>query len=255
MDGAASNSSLHQFVQRRGVRCDVRVDGQIAAGQHHRHAVFADGSGQHDLVAGLDELTCQPSALRDHAHTGGGDVDAVGGALAHDLGVTGDDLHTGAGRRFAHVGDDLAEFGDREALLDDERRRQPLRPRARHGQVVDRAVHRDVPDRTAGKTPRRNDIRVGGERQPLTRGGLQHRGVAELLELVVAERLEEHRVDECRRGLPARTVRERHHVVEQPRPALPELVDAFQHPVFALGGAHRVGGQVRAPFLGRVMCS
>ena len=67
-------------------------------------------------------------------------------------------------------------------------------------------------------------------------GGSQRRGVTELFEFGVAERLEEHRVDECRRRLAARAVRERHHVVEQTWPPLPELVDAFQHAVFALGG-------------------
>ncbi len=82
-------------------------------------------------------------AFRDHADARGRDEDAVGGALADDLGVAGDDLHTGPGRRFGHVGDDFAQFGDGEALLDDEGRRKPLRACTRHREVVDRAVHRD----------------------------------------------------------------------------------------------------------------
>jgi hypothetical protein len=57
-----------------------------------------------------------------------------------------------------------------------------------------------------------------------------------LFEFGVAERLEKHGVDECGRRLAARAVRKRHHVVEQTRPSLPELVDALQHTVFTLSG-------------------
>ena len=42
---------------------------------------------------------------------------------------------------------------------------------------------------------------------------------------------------------------------DQPRPALPELVDALQHTVFALGRAHCFGTQACAPFSGRDICS
>ena len=178
-------------------------------------------------------------ALGDHARRPAvRDVHTVGGALADDFRVAGDDLHAGLRRCFAHVGDDLAEFGDRETFFDHEGRRQPLRASARDREVIDGAVHRDVTDGPARKAPRRNDIRVGGERQPFARRGAQRRGVAELFEFVVAERLEEHGVDQCRRRLPAGTVRERHHLVEQTWPSLPELVDAFQHTVFALSGRH-----------------
>ena len=185
------------------------------------------------MSPGLHEVAGQLPALGDHADTCGGDVHAVGRALADDLRIAGDDLHARLRRGFAHVGDDFAEFGDRETLLDDERRRQPLRTGARHREVVDRSVHGDVADGSARKAPRRNDIRVGREREPFTGGGTQRGGVAELFEFVVAERLEEHRVDQRGRRLAACPVRERHHVVEQPRPALPELVDPFQHTVFA----------------------
>ena len=186
------------------------------------------------MSPGWTSSRAQSPALRDHADTGGGDVDAVRCALADDLGVAGDDLYAGPGRGFAHVGDDFAEFVDRKALLDDEGGRQPLRASARYREVVDGAVHGDVADRTAWKAPRRNDIGVGGERQPVARRGAKRGGVAELFEFVVAERLEEHRVDERRRRLAAGAVRERHHFFEQPRASLPELVDPFQHAVFAL---------------------
>ena len=69
----------------------------------------------------------------------------------------------------------------------------------------------------------------------VTGWGAQHGGVTELFEFVVAECLEENGVDESSRRLAARAVRERDHVVEQPRAPLPELVDPFQHSVFASG--------------------
>ena len=157
VDGAAASSDLDEFVHGRGVGGDVGVDGQVAAGQHDGHPVLADRPGQHHLVAGLHEAAGQLPAFGDHADACGGDVHTVGRALADDLRVAGDDLHTRLRRGFAHVGDDFAEFGDREALLDDERRRQPLRPRARHREVVDRSVHGDMADGSARKAPRRND--------------------------------------------------------------------------------------------------
>src|SRR6185312_3249971 len=242
---------LDEFVHGRGVGGDVGVDGQVAAGQHDGHPVLADRPRQHHLVAGPHEAAGQLPAFGDHADARGGDVDTVGSALADNLRVAGDDLHTRLRRGFAHVGDDFAEFGDFEALLDDERRRQPLWPRARHREVIDRSVDGDVADGSARKAPRRNDKRVGREREPFTRCGAQDGGVTELFEFFVAKRLEEHRVDQRRRRLAARPVRERHHIVEQPWSALPELVDPLQHAVFAV----RRGAHAWAPDSGRAMCS
>ena len=48
----------------------------------------------------------------------------------------------------------------------------------------------------------------------------------------VAERLHEHRVDQCRRGLSARPVRQGHVVVEQPRTAPAERLDALDDLAF-----------------------
>ena len=96
-------------------------------------------------------------------------------------------------------------------------------------------MHRYVPDGSAGKAQRLNDIRVGGKREPFARRCAQRRGVAELFQFLVAERFEEHRVDQGCRGFPAGAVGEGDDVVEETRAALPELVDPFQHTVFAVG--------------------
>ena len=116
--------------------------------------------------------------------------------------------------RLGHVGDDRAQLVDREALLDHERGRQPRRPRALHGEVVDGAVHREVADRAAGEPQRLHDERVGGERQPLA--GSAASSVAASASgagLAVGERLEEHRVDERGRGLAAGAVGQRDDLV------------------------------------------
>ena len=62
--------------------------------------------------------------------------------------------HAGGRRGRGHVGDDGAELGDREALLDHEGGRQPRRPPALHGEVVDRPVDGQVPDRATREPSR-----------------------------------------------------------------------------------------------------
>ena len=62
--GAAAEEPLDQPADRSGVRADVGLEGQVAAGQHHRHAVVADRArAQHD-VARLHPLGPEPAALR-----------------------------------------------------------------------------------------------------------------------------------------------------------------------------------------------
>jgi hypothetical protein len=92
-------------------------------------------------------------ALGNHPYARGRNVHTVGGALADDFRVPGNDLHTCLGRCLAHVGDDLAQFGNRKAFFDHEGRRKPLRPSARDCEVIDGPVHRDVTDGSTRKTP------------------------------------------------------------------------------------------------------
>ena len=105
---------------------------------------------------------------------------------------------------------------------------------ARHGEVVDRAVHREMADRAAGKAPRLHDERVGGERQPLAgrqrRASPRRRGAA----VAAGERVEEHRIDERGRRLAAGAVGERDDLVGQTRPAPAERLDPVEHGRFAI---------------------
>ena len=139
---------------------------------------------------------------------GGGDVAAVGLAALDDLGVAGDDLHAGGLRGRGHRGDDPLQVGDREALLQDEPGRQVQRPGAAHGQVVHRAVDGQVADVAAREEQRRDHVGVGGEGQPAGRGA-QRGAVLQLLQHRVAERLQEHRLDQRLGGLAAGPVGQR----------------------------------------------
>ena len=64
-----------------------------------------------------------------------------------------------------HAGNDAFQIGERKPLLQDEAGREVERPRARHGDVVDGAVHRERADVAAGKEQRRDHVPVGGHDQ------------------------------------------------------------------------------------------
>ena len=175
---------------------------------------------------------CRPAGI--DADASRRDVQAVGGALADHLRVAGDQADAGSRGCLGHVGGDLAKLGDREAFLDHERRRQPHRLGTGDSEVVDRAVHGEMADRSAGKSPRLHDERVGGECQPLA--GRQRQGcrVGKGRVLAAGECLDEHGVDQRRRRLAAGTVRERDHVVGQARPSSPECLDPVEDGCFSI---------------------
>ena len=79
--------------------------------------MIGNGAGDKDAIATLDEIGSQPATGRDHADTGRCHIQTVGCTSADDLGVTGDDCHTGRLRSLRHVGDNPPELADSEALL------------------------------------------------------------------------------------------------------------------------------------------
>ena len=111
------------------------------------------------------------AVLGDEADARRRDEEAVGGAAGHHLGVAGDDPHARGLGGVGHVGDDRPQLGDREALLEHERGREPARHRARHREVVHGAVHGEVADRAAGEAQGLHHERVGANRQPPARRG------------------------------------------------------------------------------------
>jgi hypothetical protein len=169
-----------------------------------------------------------------HAHPGSIDVAAVGLAPLDHLGVAGDHLHPGRLGGGGHGRHDRGQVGDGEALLQHEAGRQVQRGRAGHRQVVDGPVHGQVADIAAGKEQRRNDVGVGGQRQPRATH-LQLRGVLQRLEQRVAERVQEHRLHQGPAGLAAGPVRHGDPLFPDPRAAAPGLVDPVQHLLLAVG--------------------
>ena len=78
-----------------------------------------------------------------------------------------------------------------QALLEDEAGRQGQRPRPAHGQVVDRAVHRQRADVAAREEERADHEGVGGEGQAAA-GHVEHGAVVARVQRRVAERGQEH---------------------------------------------------------------
>ena len=91
VDGAASSSASTSSPSGGRVGADVGVEHEVAAGQHHRHAVIGHGARQQHDVARPDLLGAERAIRRDDADAGRRDVQPVGRALAHHLRVAGDD--------------------------------------------------------------------------------------------------------------------------------------------------------------------
>jgi hypothetical protein len=128
----------------------------------------------------------------------------VGLAALDDLGVAGDDLHAGDPRRHAHRRHHPLERRNRQPFFQNEARAEPLRPRPAHGEIVDRAMHGERADVTAGKKQRAHHVRIGREREPRAgRRRGQERAVVPRIERRVAKRRREHLVDQLLREPPA----------------------------------------------------
>ena len=149
----SSEEVVDEATERGGVRADVGFEGEVAASQHDRHPVVGDRARYEHDVTGAHPRRPQGALGTHDADSGRADVDAVGRPPTDHFGVAGDDgdASDASGRR--HVGDDGVQVRYREPFLDDERRRQPRRPRAHHGEVVDGAVHGEVADRAAREPP------------------------------------------------------------------------------------------------------
>jgi hypothetical protein len=128
--------------------------------------VHPDVAADQHRVARRGAVRCDVDAVGDDPDARGVHVHPVAAAVVHHLGVAGHQPDPGGRRGGAHRRGDPAEVGHRGALLQDERRRQVQRRRARHGQVVDRAVDRQIADRAAREEHRLDHERVGGERDP-----------------------------------------------------------------------------------------
>jgi hydrogenase maturation protein HypF len=251
--GHRVQQARHQPVQRRGIGGDVRLDVELAAGQHDGDAMIADGPGHDDGVARPGPRRTEDHVPLDEADARGVDVAAVGLALLDHLGIPGDDAHAGRGGRGSHRLGDPLQVRDGEAFLQDEPGRQVERGGTGHGQVVDRAVYRQVADVAAGEEQRLDHIGIGGQRQPGPVDGQLGR-VLEGLEQRVAERVEEDRLDQGLGRLAAGAVRHRDAFFPDPGATPPGAVDPVQDLLLRVGQrqlapARRVSFQPVEPFV------
>ena len=173
-------------------------------------------------------------------------IEPVGRAPVDHFRVTGDDGHTRPTGCLGHVGDHLAELTDGESLLEDERSREPLRPSAHDGEVVDRAVNRKVPDRPAGEAKRLDDERVGGEGECLAARQGDQRGIGERGALEAAERVQEDGVDQRGRRFATGAVSHGDDVVAKTGPPAPEGLDPLEHRRLAPADGLARGSRARA---------
>ena len=121
--------------------------------------MIGDPAGDEDLVARPQGGGRHVRAVVHEADPRRADVHLVAHAARHDLRVAGDDVHAGLGGGGRDRRDLMLELVRGQALLEDEGERQRERLGTGHGDVVERAVDREVPDRAAGK-----DDAYGGHR-------------------------------------------------------------------------------------------
>ncbi len=119
--------------------------------------------------------------------TRGGDEAAVGLASVDDFRVARDKEHAGRLCGRSHRCHDSLEIRKRETFLENESRAEIEGPGPAGGEIVDGPIHRQRADVATRKEQRRDDVRVGRERQ----AGAAHRDdrlVVTSVEVLVAKR-------------------------------------------------------------------
>ncbi len=107
-------------MERRGVALRVELEREIAAGQHDRHPVLGDATGDEHTVARPHAVEAEHRAQVEQSDSRRRHVETVCGAALDDLRVSGRHGDTRVERCAPHRRDELAQLGEREPLLDDE---------------------------------------------------------------------------------------------------------------------------------------
>ena len=121
-----------------------------------------------------------------------------------------------------------------QPLLEHQREAERERPRAGHGEVVDRAVDRELADRAAGEAQRPDDVGVGRERE-LDAVDDDAPGVGHLAERVARERRHEQPLDQALRRLAAGAVGHRDLRIAELRALAARGLDDPEDLLLALG--------------------
>ncbi len=159
--------------------------------------MVAQRAGDDEDVARLGPVRAQLHSGGDGAEAAGVDEHSVGLAVAHDLGVAAGDLHPRLRRGLRDALHNALQLGEAEALLNDDAQREEARDGAEAGEVVHRAVDRELADVPAREKERRHSERVGGEGyapaglQPQRRRG-EVRGVIQRVQHHIAQPPAEH---------------------------------------------------------------
>ena len=93
---------------------------------------------------------------------------------------------------------DTRQIGEFEPFFKDETGRKIKRPRAHHRHVIDRAMHRQATDVSAGKEQRRDNVRVGGHDQLAPAWIRQQRAIVALRQVLVTKVFGEQFLDQLR---------------------------------------------------------
>ena len=127
-------------------------------------AVIADGPREQDAIAWPHIAGVDAHIRQDATDTGGGDVHPVRLAVLHHLGVAADDRHSGAARCVGHGAHLVLEDRRRQPRFEHKGHDQAFGSGARDRKVVDRAVDRELADRSAVEAQRTDHEAVGSER-------------------------------------------------------------------------------------------
>jgi hypothetical protein len=203
---------VHQVVQGGGIADHGGLETEPLAHGENGHPVHRDLAADQHHVAGAGARGRNLHAGGDDTDPGRIDEDAVALAAVHHLGVAGDDGDFGRGRRAAHRFHHAAQVGERKPLLQDEARGEVERLGPAHGEVVHGAVHGQGADVAPGEKDGADHEGVVAEGDAPGRKG-KDGAVVERREGLVAQRGEEHRLDELLREPPAAAVRELHGLV------------------------------------------
>jgi hypothetical protein len=164
--------------------------------------VSSYGSGYDHGVPRASPVRSRSKLLLEPADACRVDEHPVRLAAFHHLGVAGDYGNAGGRAGVGHGVEHPVQNVERQAFLEDEAGRQAQGRGSHHGQIVDRAVHRQVPDVTPGKLQRADDERVR-RHGDLAARHVHDRGVAERRQDVVREARKEPFPEQSRAQLPA----------------------------------------------------
>ena len=183
---ARPQAALHRRPEGGAIAEDRRIEGQSVTRGEDRQAMTSQIAAHQQLIPHRDRAGFDGAGAFDHAEAAGGDEQPVRLAALHHLGVAGDDGHATGGGRPGHGGDDAAQAGQVEALLQDQGDADAGGTGAGHGQVVGGAGDGQLADVAPGKFQGMDDIAVGGEDQGAG-GKPQAGGVVERLGGVAVE--------------------------------------------------------------------